>query len=158
MNTLTVNLHLLLASFYKPTAKRFKILFEEKCFPSDRYMFTTQTKHHGLDPSTTLIPLAPRKHEFSLRHQDILDVIEREGDAIAIVLFAGVQYYTGQLFDMAAITKAAKAKVRSYDHRSDRSPEPLTGLHRRLGSRPRRRQCPALAPRLGRRLRRVVHV
>lgn len=111
MNTLTVNLHLLMASFYKPTSSRFKILFEAKCFPSDRYMFTTQVQHHGLGEEA-LIPMEPRKGEFHLRHEDILEAIEKEGDAIAVVLFGGVQYYSGQLFDMAAITKAAKAKVR----------------------------------------------
>jgi kynureninase len=110
MNTLTGNLHSMMSSFYKPTKDRYKILFENKAFPSDTYAFQGQAKLHGLSIEDALIPLSPREGEFTLRKEDILDVIEKEGDKIAVVIFSGIQYYTGQLFDIPAITKAAKAK------------------------------------------------
>ncbi|KAF7647993.1 hypothetical protein LDENG_00163660 [Lucifuga dentata] len=115
MNGLTVNLHLLLLSFYKPTATRHKILLEDKAFPSDHYSVESQIQLRGFDPQQSMILMMPRPGEDSLRTEDILEVIEREGDSIAVVMFSGVQYYTGQLFDMAAITEAGHRKVTSHD-------------------------------------------
>uniref|UniRef100_A0A8C8JM38 Kynureninase n=1 Tax=Oncorhynchus tshawytscha TaxID=74940 RepID=A0A8C8JM38_ONCTS len=110
MNGLTVNLHILLLSFYKPTAKRHKILLEDKAFPSDHYAVESQIQLKGYDPKRSMLLMKPRPGEEVLRTEDILDTIEKEGDSIAVVLFSGVQYYTGQLFDMAAITKAGQKK------------------------------------------------
>jgi kynureninase len=109
MNNLSVNLHLLMVSFYRPTASRFKIIVEAGAFPSDQYMLETQIKFHGLDPADTLVELRPREGEYTLRTEDILAEIQQQGDALAMVNMAGIQYYTGQLFDMQAITKAAHA-------------------------------------------------
>ena len=106
MNQLTVNLHLLMVSFYRPTPERFKIIAEAGAFPSDQYMFESQIKHHGLDPEETLIELKPRDGEHNLRTEDILTAIEEAGDQLTVVFLSGVQYYTGQFFDMPAITKA----------------------------------------------------
>ncbi|KAM8904994.1 kynureninase isoform 2-T2 [Spinachia spinachia] len=110
MNGLTVNLHLLLLSFYKPTAARHKVLLEDKAFPSDHYAVESQIRLRGFDPEGSMLRLAPRPGEQTLRTQDILEAIEREGDSIAVVMFSGVQYYTGQLFDMAAIAQAGQKK------------------------------------------------
>nr|XP_040043526.1 kynureninase [Gasterosteus aculeatus aculeatus]XP_040043529.1 kynureninase [Gasterosteus aculeatus aculeatus] len=110
MNGLTVNLHLLLLSFYKPTAARHKILLEDKAFPSDHYAEESQIRLRGFDPAGSMLGLAPRPGEETLRTRDILEEIEREGDSIAVVMFSGVQYYTGQLFDMAAIAEAGRKK------------------------------------------------
>ncbi|GAA6224221.1 kynureninase [Lates japonicus] len=110
MNGLTVNLHLLMLSFYKPTAARHKILLENKAFPSDHYAVESQIRLRGFDPEQSMLLLSPRPGEETLRTEDILDVIEKEGDSIAVVMFSGVQYYTGQLFDMAAITEAGQRK------------------------------------------------
>ncbi|XP_041637835.1 kynureninase [Cheilinus undulatus] len=110
MNGLTVNLHLLLLSFYKPTAARHKILLEDKAFPSDHYAVESQIRLRGFDPETSMLLLSPRPGEETLRTEDILDKIEKEGDSIAVVMFSGVQYYTGQLFNMAAITEAGHKK------------------------------------------------
>jgi kynureninase len=109
MNQLTVNLHLMLVSFYRPTARRFKIICEAKAFPSDQYTFETHVQHHGFNSADAVIEIAPRAGEYTLRTEDILSVIQEHGDSTALVLFGGINYYTGQLFDMAAITKAAKA-------------------------------------------------
>jgi kynureninase len=106
MNNLTVNLHLLMVSFYQPTASRFKIICEAGAFPSDQYMFETQLKHHGLDPEEALIELTPRQGEYTLHIEDIIASIEEAGDELALVLIGGLQYYTGQLFDMESITDA----------------------------------------------------
>jgi len=106
MNNLSVNLHLLMVSFYQPTASRFKIICEAGAFPSDQYMFETQLKHHGLDPEEALIELSPRKDEYTLHTEDIIESIEEAGDELALVLIGGLQYYTGQLFDMDRITTA----------------------------------------------------
>ena len=108
MNQLTVNLHLMLVSFYRPTKRRFKIICEAKAFPSDQYTFETHVKHHGFNADEAVIEVAPRAGEHTLRTEDILSVIEQHKDSTALVLFSGINYYTGQLFDMPAITKAAK--------------------------------------------------
>ncbi|KAM4710995.1 kynureninase isoform 2-T5 [Anableps anableps] len=147
MNGLTVNLHLLMLSFYKPTPTRHKILLEKKAFPSDHYAIESQIRLRGFEPEHSMLMLSPRpvrpqhltpssrirsfrkfasfsrrfpqmlsffrssfQGEDTLRTEDILDIIEKEGDSIAVVMFPGVQYYTGQLFDMHAITKAGHTK------------------------------------------------
>jgi kynureninase len=108
MNQLTVNLHLMLISFYKPQGKRFKILCEAKAFPSDQYMFETHVKHHGFNPDEAIIEVKPREGEECIHHDDILKAIEQHGDELALVLFSGINYYTGQLFNMQSITTAAQ--------------------------------------------------
>ncbi|MGO4920799.1 kynureninase [Maribacter spongiicola] len=109
MNTLTVNLHLLMVSFYNPTKKRFKILCEEKAFPSDQYMFQSQVRFHGLDPEETIVEIKKRDGEHHWRTEDILEKINELGDELALVLIGGVNYYNGQVMDMETITKAGKA-------------------------------------------------
>lgn len=106
MNSLTVNLHLLMVSFYRPTPGRRKIVIEKGAFPSDRYAVCSQIRFHGYDPEADLIELAPREGETTLRTEDILTVIAGEGSTIALILLGGVNYYTGQAFDMLAITEA----------------------------------------------------
>lgn len=107
MNGLTVNLHLLLATFYQPTAGRFKILCEAGSFPSDDYALETHVRMRGLQPEDTIIEVAPRQGDQTLRTEDILEAIRTAGQGLALVMFAGVQYYTGQVFDMKSITFAA---------------------------------------------------
>jgi kynureninase len=109
MNHLTVNLHLLMAGFYKPEGKRTKIICEAKAFPSDQYMLETQVLHHNLAPETTIIEVEPRKGEHFIRDEDILKKIDEHKDELALVLWGGVNYYTGQLFDIKSITEAAHA-------------------------------------------------
>lgn len=108
MNNLSVNLHLLMVSFFKPTKTRYKIICEAGAFPSDQYMFETQLKFHGLNPDEALIELKPRMGEHTLRGEDILSKIAEVSDELALVLIGGIQYYTGQLFDMKAITEAGQ--------------------------------------------------
>jgi len=108
MNSLTVNLHLMLATFYRPTKSRFKILMEEPAFPSDTYAIKTQIVYHGLDPKETLILARPRKGEFTIRTEDILDLIKKHADQLAVVMFGGMNFFTGQLFDVKKITAAAR--------------------------------------------------
>src|SRR6476620_4723407 len=107
MNQLTVNLHLLLATFYRPTRERYKIICEAKAFPSDQYALESQVKIHGFDPAEAIIQVHPKEGESIIRTEDILQVMDQHGSSTAVVLFGGVNYYTGQVFDMAAITKAA---------------------------------------------------
>jgi kynureninase len=106
MNALTVNLHLLLVSFYRPTRERHKIVIEKGAFPSDHYAVESQIKFHGLNPAESLVELAPRDGETTLRTEDILEAIERDGPSIALVMLPGVNYYTGQAFDMKVITES----------------------------------------------------
>ncbi len=109
MNSLTVNLHLLMVTFYRPTKQRYKIICEAKAFPSDQYAFETQAKYHGFDPADAVIEVAPREGEHILRTEDIISTIQQHNDSVAVVLFGGINYYTGQLFDIKAITAAAHA-------------------------------------------------
>lgn len=113
MNTLTVNLHLLMVSFYRPTAKRYKIICEEKAFPSDQYMFQSQVRFHGVDPEDTIVEIKRREGEHNIRIEDVLAKINEVGDQLALVLIGGVNYYTGQVFDMKTITEAGH-KVGAY--------------------------------------------
>lgn len=106
MNTLTVNVHLMMVSFYRPTAQRHKIVIEGGAFPSDQYAVKSQIAFHGFEPETSLIELVPRDGEDTLRTEDIIDVLEKEGDSVALVMLGGVNYYTGQFFDLATITEA----------------------------------------------------
>jgi kynureninase len=106
MNTLTVNLHLLMVSFYQPKNKRFKIIMEGGAFPSDQYAIESQVKFHGFDPKEAIIEVFPREGEEILRTEDIIAKIEDNAEGIALVLFGGINYYTGQWYDMEAITKA----------------------------------------------------
>jgi len=108
MNSLTVNLHLMMATFYRPTKSRFKILMEEPAFPSDTYAIKTQIAHHGLNPNDALILARPRKGEFTIQTEDIVDLIEKHADQLAVVMFPGVNFFTGQLFDIKTITAAAQ--------------------------------------------------
>ncbi|KAI6045399.1 pyridoxal phosphate-dependent transferase [Pisolithus marmoratus] len=110
MGTLTANLHLMMSAFYKPTPNRYKILCEGKAFPSDQYAFASQALFHGYDPKDAIVELFPREGEFTLRSSDILDVIAKQGSSIALVIFSGVQYYTGQWFPMKEITETAKGQ------------------------------------------------
>ncbi|MEY2561579.1 MAG: kynureninase [Verrucomicrobiota bacterium] len=110
MNSLTVNLHLMMATFYRPTKARFKILMEEPAFPSDTYAVKSQIVHHGFEPKEALVLARPRSGEFTVRQEDIEAVLEKEGDQIALVLFAGVNFFTGQLFDIERITAAAQKR------------------------------------------------
>jgi kynureninase len=106
MNTLTVNLHLLMVSFYQPKAKKYKIIMEAGAFPSDQYAIESQVRFHGFNPDDAIIEVKPRDGEYILRTEDIIKAIEDNADEIALVLFGGVNYFTGQWFDMPAITKA----------------------------------------------------
>ncbi len=109
MNTLTVNLHLLLASFYRPTPERHRILIEDAAFPSDSHAVQAQAALHGFDPRSAVVRLRPRPGEALLRSEDVVRAIEREGRGLAVVLLPAVQYLTGQVFDVAAITAATHA-------------------------------------------------
>src|SRR4029453_13141284 len=108
MNSLTVNIHLMMATFYRPTKSRFKILMEDPAFPSDTYAIKTQIIHHGLDPKDALILARPRKGEFKIRTEEIVDLIEKHGDELAVVMMGAVNFFTGQLFDLPTITSTAR--------------------------------------------------
>ncbi len=107
MNQLTVNLHLLMVSFYRPTKTKYKIICETKAFPSDQYALESQVKFHGFDYDDAVIEIAPRANEHCIRTEDILAAIEENKDSLALVMFGGVNYYTGQVFDMKSITAGA---------------------------------------------------
>ena len=109
MNQLTVNLHLLMATFYQPTAKRYKIICEVKAFPSDQYAFESQVKLKGFNPAEAIIEVAPKIGQHVIATEDIINTINQHKDSVALVLFSGVNYYNGQVFDMEAITSAAHA-------------------------------------------------
>ena len=108
MNTLTVNLHLLMVSFYNPTPQKYKIICEEKAFPSDQYMFQSQVKFHGFDPKDAIVEIKRREGEANIRLEDVLAKIDEVGNELALVLIGGVNYYTGQVFDMKTITAAGQ--------------------------------------------------
>jgi kynureninase len=110
MNTLTVNLHLMLVSFYRPTRERFKILVEGGAFPSDRYAVASQVRFHGHAAEHAVVQVQPRSGEAALRPEDLLAAIEAEGPSLALVLLGNVNYLTGQAFDVAAVTRAAHAQ------------------------------------------------
>lgn len=107
MNTLTVNLNLLMISFYRPSKQRYKILMEHMAFPSDQYAMEMQVRHHGFDPDDAIIEAKPREGEFTIRTEDLLELIDANRDALALVMIGGVNYYSGQLFDMKMIAEAA---------------------------------------------------
>ena len=107
MNTLTTNLHLMMVSFYRPTSDRFKIIMAAGEFPSDQYAIESQVRFHGLVPEKAIVEVGPRHGEDTVRTEDIVAAIEREGDKTALVLFGGVNYFTGQFFEIEAITRAA---------------------------------------------------
>ncbi|MBP7810023.1 MAG: kynureninase [Bacteroidia bacterium] len=106
MNQLTVNLHLLMVSFYRPTKQRYKIICEAKAFPSDQYALQSQVKFHGFKTEDALIEIEPRKGEYTIRHEDIYEAIEKNKDSLALVMIGGVNYFTGQVFDMKSIVEA----------------------------------------------------
>jgi kynureninase len=108
MNQLTVNIHLLMATFYRPDSNRYKIICETKAFPSDQYALETQIKHHGLNPDDVLVEVHPREGEYIIKEEDIISTIEQHAENLALVFIGGVNYYTGQLFDMQTITSAAQ--------------------------------------------------
>ena len=107
MNQLTINLHLLLISFYRPTKERYKIICEAKAFPSDQYALQSQASISGLNPGEIIIEVQPREGEHTIRNEDIIDTIKKHGNEVAVVIIGGLNYYTGQVFDMESITKAA---------------------------------------------------
>jgi kynureninase len=109
MNSLTVNLHLLMVSFYRPRGQRTRIVVEDTAFPSDSYAVRSQARFHGLDPDETVARLRPRPGEDTLRTEDVVGYLRAEGDRIALVLLDGVNYLTGELMDIPAITAAGRA-------------------------------------------------
>ena len=110
MNGLTVNLHLMLVSFFKPDATRYKVLMEENAFPSDTYAVKSHLAQHGLDPDDALLLARARPGESTLRTEDVEELIEREGERIALVLLGGVNFYSGQLFDLARVASCAQGQ------------------------------------------------
>src|SRR5438552_5653413 len=110
MNSLTVNLHLMMATFYRPTKSRNRILMEEPAFPSDTYAVKSQIVHHGFDPKDALVLARPRRGEFTVRSEDIVDLIDKHTDQLAVVLVGAVNFFTGQLFDIEKITAAARRR------------------------------------------------
>jgi kynureninase len=110
MNTLTVNLHLLMASFYTPTATKNKIILDWKAFPSDHYAIESQIRMHGYDPSAAMVMIGPNKGEYEVSTESILALIDEHAETTALVLLPGIQYYTGQFFDIKTITAHAQSK------------------------------------------------
>ncbi len=108
MNGLTVNLHLMMISFYRPSASRYKVVMEDHAFPSDRYAVESQVRLHGHEPTDAIIVIEARQGEPTLRTEDIVETIRSRSDEIALVMLGGVNYYTGQAFDLGAITAAAR--------------------------------------------------
>ncbi len=108
MNSLTVNLHLLMMSFYEPTPGRHKILIDDHAFPSDHFAVESQIRQRGFDPATSLVTVAPRQGSQLIDHDDIVGAIQQHGSELALVMWPGVQYYTGQVFDLPAIAAAAR--------------------------------------------------
>lgn len=108
MNSLTVNLHLMMLSFYQPTPRRYKILMETGAFPSDQYAAETQVRFHGYDPADAIVEIGPTGDEKIIREENILQTIEKHKDALALVLIGGINYYSGQLFDIKSISNAAR--------------------------------------------------
>jgi kynureninase len=106
MNTLTVNLHLMMATFYRPTSERNRIVIEDAAFPSDSHAVASQVRHHGYDPASAVVRLRPRPGEAALRSADIVAELERQRGAVALVLLGGVNYLTGELFEIPEITAA----------------------------------------------------
>lgn len=109
MNTLTVNLHLLMVSFYRPTPQRHKIIIEDSAFPSDSYAVASQARFHGFDPSDAIVRLRPRPGEHAIRTEDVEELLQREGASVALMMLGGVNYLTGQWFDMERLTRAGQA-------------------------------------------------
>lgn len=109
MGSLSTNVHLLMVSFYQPRGKRTKIICEAKAFPSDQYILETQVRHHKLNPDEEIIEISPREGEELIREEDVLNAIKETGDELALVMIGGVNYYTGQLFDMKTIAVAGHA-------------------------------------------------
>ncbi len=107
MNQLTVNLHLMMVSFYRPTKERNKIITEAGAFSSDQYAIESQLRYHGINPTEGLVEVGPREGEYTIRTEDIVSTIEKHRDSVALVLIGGVQYYTGQFFNLKKITEAA---------------------------------------------------
>lgn len=108
MNALTVNLHFMMLSFYKPTTQRYKIMMEAGAFPSDQYAVETQARHYGFNPDDVIIEIAPRSGEKILREEDIIEAIEAHKDTLALTIFGGINYYTGQLYNIPLVTAAAQ--------------------------------------------------
>ncbi len=108
MNTLTVNLHLMLVSFFRPTRRRYRILIERDAFPSDRYAVQSQLRFHGLDPRDALLELSPRRGSFELDIDRLEKLLERDGERIALMLLPGVQYLSGERLDIGALTRLAR--------------------------------------------------
>ena len=142
MNSLSVNLHLLLASFYRPTPERHRLVIEDAAFPSDSYAVRSHTAFRGFDPDEAVVRLRPRHRERLLRTEDVIDHLRAEADRTALVMLGGINYQTGQLMQMAPITAAAR----------DLGITVGWDLAHAAGN------APAGAPRLGARLRGVVHV
>lgn len=113
MNQLTVNLHLLMVTFYRPEGKRKKIICEAKAFPSDQYALESQVRYHGFDPDEAVIEISPRSGEYHIREDDIIKAIQDAGEELSLVMIGGVNYFTGQVFDMKKISAEAH-KVGAY--------------------------------------------
>ena len=110
MNSLTANLHLMMVTFYRPTSERYKIVIEDHAFPSDHYAVESQLRCHGIDPEEGMLLIKPREGEELVRQEDVETLLREQGNEIALMLLPGVQYYTGQLWNIEAITRLARAR------------------------------------------------